>query len=378
MSPAASPWSRLLCLIAGVTLATGACAGVPTQSASMQATPEITASASELQLRAFELGRKVSTLVERAADSITAASADPAVQRRALLWKISAIPLIQEAALRNDPQVASVDLLAFTVQQTDYFTTGSGKDAFGPAQAIAVDAAQEAERASFRLVSSALESGTLADSAETNIRQWAAAHPMQGPMLRRASVLDSDWKVLGLTDNSVRATLGNVDRTMVNLTYRLSYLNETLAAEMRWNAELAGQEALRAPKVDSMLGLTGSTLESVGSFTHEFPPFLDSERTALMEDLDRQRVALMRDIDRQRALVMQDLAAQRVALEASVAAERTAVFLSADTLVQRSLDRSDALLRRLVWQLGAVALLVVAALVGSGWLLLGRWRRVRA
>ena len=66
------------------------------------------------------------------------------------------------------------------------------------------------------------------------LREWAQAHPMRGPTFRRASILASDWKALGLSDTSLSATLGSVDRTMINISYRLSYLHETLAAEVAW------------------------------------------------------------------------------------------------------------------------------------------------
>ena len=127
----------------------------------MQGSPEILLSANQLQLASFEMGRNLSARIEGAADNIIAESTDPVVRRNALLWKISAIPLVQEAAVRIDPQVAAMDLLAFTIQQLDYLTIGSGRNSFGPQQAIAVDATREAQREAIALVSSALRSGKL-------------------------------------------------------------------------------------------------------------------------------------------------------------------------------------------------------------------------
>ena len=113
--------------VAATALAVGACASVPTRSAAMQSSPGVTLSANELQLRDFEMGRNLSARIAEAADQIIAQSTDPAGRRNAMLWKISAVPLVQEAALRNDPQIAGMDLLAFSMQQVDYFTTGSGR-----------------------------------------------------------------------------------------------------------------------------------------------------------------------------------------------------------------------------------------------------------
>jgi len=389
--PPARAIARLLrnASVTAAVLALGACARVPTQSASMQASPELIVSANQLQLQSFEMGRNLSTLIEEAADSIRAVSTDPMVRRNALLWKISAVPLAQEAALRNDPHVASVDLLAFAVQQQDYLTSGSGRDAFGPRQPIAVAAAGAAEREATGLVASSLKGGRLSASAEANIRTWAAGHRLQGPAFRRASVLASDWQALGLSDDSFVATVGNVDRTLVNISYRLSYLNETLAEVVRWNAELAAEQALATPRIDSLFGTGTGTLRSLGTLADAAPALIDSLREAMMRDIDRERVEMMRDVDRQRVLAFQDLSVQRVALEAALTVERKALmeqlgqervglFLSVDSLAQRSIDKSMAMLGRLAWQLAGAALIAVAALLGGTLALISRWRATAA
>jgi len=397
--------------IAVAALAAGACASVPTRSAAMQSSPGIRLSANELQLRDFEMGRSLSTRIAEAADQIIAQSTEPAVRRNAMLWKISAVPLVQEAALRNDPHVAGVDLLAFSIQQVDYFTTGSGRSTFGPAQAIAIEAARDAAREVMEFVSSALTTGKLSASTDAYLREWAKAHPMQGPTIRRASILASDWTALGMSDSSVAATLGNVDRTIVNISYRLSYLNETLAAEVRWSAELAAEDALRSPRIDALVGTGTATLRSVAALADETSALLDRERVAVAGDIDRERVALVGDIDRERAALMgdigrerlavlgeidrqreltiRDLIVQRVALEATLASERQAVlqrltdervaaFQSADRLAEGSTDRLGAVLRRIVWEFALAALLVVAAGFGGGLMLIRRWRPAAA
>jgi len=366
--------SRRIGLVCAIATTLSACAGVPTQSASMAASPEVAVSASQLQLQSFEMGRNLSFILEQAADSIESVSTDPTVRRNALLLKISAIPLIQEAALRNDPHIASVDLLAFTVQLSDYLTTGSGSGSFGAAQPIAVAAAARAEQAARGLVAGSLQSGQLSATADSRLQQWAADHPMHGPELRRASVLDSDWEALGFSNQSLAATVGNVDRTLVNVSYRLAYLNETLAAEARWNGELAAEDALRSPRVDSLLTGSGSALRSVSLLADSASGLIDRARAALMEDIALQRMAMMRDIDRQRVLAFSDLAGQRMALQAALTAERTATLLSADSIVQHSIDRSSAVAQRLALEMTVAALMVVIVLFLGGLLLVNRWR----
>ena len=359
---------------AATLLAVGACVKVPTQTASMQAAPEVASSAALVQLQSFETGRAISTIIEQAADSIMAATTDPVIRRHALLWKISAIPLVQEAALRADPVIAAADQYGFTIQLSDYLTSGSGSHSFGAEQPIAVAAAAGAERTALGLVAGILKSGQLSAKGEAFVRNWAAANPMTGPGLRRASILSSDWKALGVSDNSLAATVGNMDRTLANLTYRLSYLNETLAAQARWNAELAGGEALRTPRIDTLLGSGTTTLRSVGLFADDFPTLIDREREALMRDIDRQRVLAFEDIAVQRVALETALTSERAVLMEQLKQERIAVLLSADTLAQRSIDRSGAMLRQLALEIMVVALIVVGAAFGGGYLLVNRWR----
>ena len=233
------------------------------------------------------------------------------------------------------------------------------------------------------------KSGKLDASAEAYLRQWASAHPMQGPTIRRASILTSDWDALGVTDSSFAATLGNVDRTIVNISYRLSYLNETLAAQARWNAQLAAEDAMSSPTIGSFFDTGIATLHSVGTLGDDTPALIDRERVALMGDLARERVAIMHEIDQQRELTFHDLTSQRVALEAALTTEQKAVmarleqeriasFQSADALAIHSIDHLGALLRRVAWEITLAALLMVVSVLVSALAVIHRWRATAA
>lgn len=361
-------------LVPAIALVLAACAKVPTQSASMQATPAVVGTAALIQLQSFETGRTISTIIEQAADSIMSTTTDSAIRRNALLWKISAIPLAQEAALRTDPVIAAADLLAFTIQLSDYLGGGTGNRTFGAEQPIAVAAAADAERAARRLVDGSVKDGELSPQADSYLRDWAAKHPMQGPALRRASLLSSDWKALGVSDQSLMATVGNMDRTLANVTYRLSYLNETLAEQARWNAELAGGDALRAPPIESFLGTGTTALRSVGLFADDFQGLIDREREALMLDIDRQRTLAFEDVAEQRVALEAALNQERAILMSEVREERIAAFRSIDSVAVRTIDRAGAMIRRVVFQIAVLAFVVAVVLLGGGFVLFNRWR----
>ena len=342
----------------------------------MQTAPSVVTSADLLQLQAFETGRAISTIIESAADSIEAGTTDVTVRRNALLLKISTIPLVQEAALRVDPLIAAADLLGFTIQFSTYVTTGAGKESFGKEQPIAVAAAAAAGRAARALAEGTVRSGEVSPEFDAGIRAWASAHPMQGPAIRRASVLSSDWKALGVSSSSLTASIGNIERTLLNVNYRLSYLNETVAAQARWNAELAAQDALAAPRIDTLLTTGTTTLRVVGALADTMPAWIDLERMALMRDIDRQRILAFADIAAQRVALEEALVRERAALMSQVREERIAAFLSIDSVATRTMDRSAALLRRLIFQVAVAALVVAVVLLTGGFLLFNRWRDV--
>lgn len=258
-----SRWMRVASA-GGAVLGLCACPKVPTSSAGMQQAPNVDVSADQLQVQTYAMGHVVNGSIERAADSILNASSDPQVRRRAILWKLSATPLVQEASLRNDPLVAVVDLAAFTEQQTAYFTTGEGRQTFGALQPVAVDASQRMQREVVGLMQRSVKGNELPAEATARLAAWTAEHPMTGPDLQRASVLGADWTVLGASNESVVGTVVNMDRTLRGLALRLGYLNETLSAQLQWNAQLLADEMVNSPRGDSLLRPGASTIRAVG------------------------------------------------------------------------------------------------------------------
>ena len=94
-------------------------------------------SATELRLRLYELPGQLGAMVETTADRIRVESSDPAVRRRALLWKADGTPALYTAALRPDPLAGALDLWLLVEQMHLYFREGVGKNAFGAQQPLA-------------------------------------------------------------------------------------------------------------------------------------------------------------------------------------------------------------------------------------------------
>src|SRR5215472_2303158 len=142
-------------------------------------------SASELRLRLYELPEKFGGTIETAADRIRVESSDPAVRRRALLWKADGIPALYSAALRPDPLAGALDVWLLLEQMSLYFSEGAGKDAFGEQQPIATAAVAK--------ILAIVEEGTASLTSDRQmferraaaIRRFARAHPIEGSFSSR-------------------------------------------------------------------------------------------------------------------------------------------------------------------------------------------------
>lgn len=366
--------SRLVPLLA--LLAAG-CAGVPQRTVGLASLDDPAVTSTQLQLRVYETGRRLSSAIEAAADSIAGLAAEPEVRRRALLWKISATPLVEEASLRNEPLVAVVDLWAFTEQQAAYFEDGDGRDAFGPLQRVAADAAREMALDARRTAARTVTSGEISPASVRALNAWVSDHPIRGVEMRRESLLASDWSVLGLHEATLFGTVASVDRSLLGVSHRLGYINEGLLKQVRWSAELLGEEALAAPRVDSMLSALTTTTAAMGELLAGAPAMLERAREAVLRDLserkreemaalDRQRLETLDALDRQRTATLAALARERAAALEALRSERIATLASADSIAQRMIDRIDeAATRMLRWVLITVAFVGTVAVVGT-------------
>ena len=95
--------------LAAALLGLGGCASAPKQTPLMDEMGITDATVRELRLRVYDLGISFSAQVEHAADGIMAAADDPVIQRRALLWKVNATTVMNQAVFQIDPLAAIID-----------------------------------------------------------------------------------------------------------------------------------------------------------------------------------------------------------------------------------------------------------------------------
>jgi hypothetical protein len=89
------------------------------------------ATTSELRTRAVELGRQTMREIEIAADSIDAGTADPRILRSTLFLRLSSVPAVTEAVLRDDPVASMLDLYVFNAQLSGFLASSAGSSVLG-------------------------------------------------------------------------------------------------------------------------------------------------------------------------------------------------------------------------------------------------------
>ena len=113
------------------------------QSQAMAQSGRVSVSALELRASVNDLGDRFMSRIEATADRIAADTSDRAVRRRALAFKIDAVPTVYTAAYRADPLASAMDLWALAFQLRRYFDVGPGRDLFGPQQPLAQELARD-------------------------------------------------------------------------------------------------------------------------------------------------------------------------------------------------------------------------------------------
>jgi small-conductance mechanosensitive channel len=355
-------------------LVVSACLKAPPPSASLAAMDASEVTAGELQLRIYEAGRESSYIVESAADTIAAHSADSTVRRRALRWKIAATPLIEEASLRSDPVVATVDLWALTMQLSRYLRRGDGREAFGNLQPIALAASDTLQSLVGSVAGRMIGSGgdTLAQVVQS-VQDWADRHPLRGRDLARQSVLSSDWKALSIMETNLSGTVASVERSLLGINSRLGYLNEGMLKRVQWQTQLAAGELI-PPLLEQA---RRAMLQDIADQGRQLSLGLDAQRSAIFAGLAGERSAVMGGITAERVALVDAIRTEREAVLEAVDAERRAAVASIDSIAQRSIDHAGLVLGRLLLRafLAFTALVAVIAL-GALWLVRTRRRDV--
>ena len=116
--------------------------------------------------------------IERTADQIAAGTADPAVRRAAIRWKIDAVPALSAALFQPEPLTAVLDTWVLFNQMADFFETGAGKEQLGDSAPVAVESCRRLEQEIADVFAAMTVSGDVS-RVRAFAKSWAAAHPIR-------------------------------------------------------------------------------------------------------------------------------------------------------------------------------------------------------
>jgi hypothetical protein len=341
------------------------CAGkVPTQTPLMKEAGGVQITASELRILTFEYSRYFSTSIELAADEIRASSTDPDIRYNALLWKSYATPAMQRAAFQRDPFAALIDMRAFLIQMMDYFTTGTGKDLFGPHQSIAVNTCNDLET-----IVMSLYRRTQPDRdsvrQDQQFSEWAAENPIDSPLFVRRSTRPLLSEITAMDAKGGMAGVAQINESMAGLTDRVETYTDILPKQIRWQGELLLHDYLgkkEVPGFFSDVNTINNSADRIADFLDGVEGLVAEERAIVLGELSARLDEAYAEIDRQRLAVTADLGEQREAIMTDIGMLTESTIDYTVVGVDKTVDRIFAKATRLLIGL-LLGLLVVGAIL---------------
>lgn len=357
---AAPGWARL----AALPLLAACAMNTRPATPSVMDAAGVTIPGDRLEIDVTEASARAAILIVLGADSIIRVARDPAARHEARLWKIEGTQAARDAAFRFDPLVSALDLYAFAVQQDEYFTIGNGRTAFGDAQAVAT-ATTGAIRAGMRGVLDSVVPAKHLAAVVAGVERWARNHPMTA-LGGRPSIEPAGAQLLGADETSAFASIGDIQQSARRINRRLALLQQQIATQVRWQAELAVADAIPAGTADTLLAsLSRVSLaaDRLAGTAEALPPLVTGEREAVLAALTRERVATLAALSAERVALLEAVAREREAVLAALDAQRALVMRDAEQAGDRLVARLGAELATLADRVIArVALLVVLPL----------------
>jgi hypothetical protein len=281
--------------------------------------------------RLTEFGTLAMRAVRDASWRIRDASDDRDHRRNALAWRARAITEYRTILANADDRVVFLDLWASCLQMRQYFTTGEGKEVFGPQQEIprriAEQLVTEYERVARKLLKP--EEYT---AAQKLVNEFAAQHPVRqsygregirevqgsggiSPLALLPSLSLSSFNPFGGIDQTAVA----IDRTAA-AAERATDVVELLPEHLQWMLEalLLEIDELRTPQ--ALLQQIAQTTAAA----EQMPERLASQLERVLTEVDARQANLQRTLGELRAAAA---ALEQTLLAVSPASESLTGFL---------------------------------------------------
>jgi hypothetical protein len=359
------------------------CASAPRQSGALQDT-SLDVSTTELRARVRALSKPFSGLIESAGDQILEHATTPAERVMGLKIKINGVPAFQGALFEPDPVAALFETAALIEQTRGYFQTGWRLELPPHVRQSVLQSLDEMRERLATLADQIHADPEGRDRFFATAEEWAAEHPITGSFLARETTQTLFAAYLASEPRGLLATTRRAEESVADVTARLDLYAEYIAKQMRWQAELLLEEALR-------LDYPGRAVAAVGPVPvgiAELPIDVEAERDHLLDALAGER-ALLLDwarverletlgfvraerqaitelAERERRLILEALASERGNLMADLDRSRTMLTADLERIVDEAMaDARERIVDHVLLRV-AQALAVILPLVFLG------------
>jgi len=291
--------TRLAGLLAGLCLLLGACRSLPGgRYVAGLATGDFSSgriTQQELREALLQYASRFEATVVATADTISAGTKDPVIQRRALRWKLGMTPAVNQAAFLREPESSYVAMLTVATSMHEFLTTGGGVDAFGEQHKLAADASAELLAAAVELGDRFLDEKELAH-VTTDVETLVRTQPIRGefvPEQVQGLVTASesspifDW-VTAIPLSPFRALQG-VDqgaqaiREFNDTAMEMTRIVDAMPRLIRWNLELLALDVTQQGNIESTLESFDALARSAASLSQTAESLPESLRALLAE-----------------------------------------------------------------------------------------------
>lgn len=303
-------------LLVPLAVVLAACGGAPATPALMAQSTDVFVTVSQLRTRDYDFAAHFSALVTTCANEIIANSEDDTVRRRALFWKMNAIPAARSAAFHHDPLVALYDLWALALQQRNYFTDGDGAALFGEKQPCAAAISRRLSDRALELARSVTTSGDVAETAQ-RLEKWAELNPIESGLFGRRSAAADISALAPQAPHKGLQAVESLEETTRDLADRITILSTDLPTESRWQAEYLINGLFEERLEEPALRIMG-TVDRLNTLLDEFEPFIDDQRSSLVGAVEVERLALIDAVATAGESLQKSVASERSMLIASL------------------------------------------------------------
>jgi hypothetical protein len=345
------------------------CGGIARQTGLMSQVEGIDATTGEMRERTHDATVRFAIIVAETGQEIMLATDDPTIRRNALRWKIAGVSMVHRAGFHFDPFIGLLDLGALSYQMNAFFTTGPGKDAFGPQQPLVLDGLDRITAELQKEARAVIDTSRL-DVPRDFVRTWAAEHPLTEPYELRTSVAPELMSMMKEEGRSALATVGTMAQELSALSDRLTIYAEHVPHQARWQAELfLDERGLDGRRVEKLLSDVSALREAVEAMT---PAVAGRFPVTAQVDLSNLQPQLQSYFDTLRAFgrtTMADLQVERDALTNFLRQERVVIMQDIGALSDRVITAAtDRLLQALTGWIWAGVLILLLLLAVPFWL----------